>query len=184
MRCCENVRTRCGATRRCCLAAPPVTLGEGMTPLIHARRLGTHLGLDAALHQGRRAEPDRFVQGARALGRGQHGEGARGRDDRAADRGQRRWRGGGLRGASRPWSASSRCRPTRRSRSCSNRAPSAPTCRLIDGLISDCGTSSRSTPHEHGWFEVSTLEGAVSHRRQEDDGVRAVGGVRAASCPT
>src|SRR4051812_12621090 len=25
---------------------PPVTLGEGMTPLIHARRLGEHLGLD------------------------------------------------------------------------------------------------------------------------------------------
>ena len=26
--------------------APPVTLGEGMTPLIRARRLGAHLGLD------------------------------------------------------------------------------------------------------------------------------------------
>ena len=26
--------------------APPVSLGEGMTPLIHARRLGEHLGLD------------------------------------------------------------------------------------------------------------------------------------------
>jgi threonine synthase len=27
-------------------AAPPVTLGEGMTPLLHAPRLGEHLGLE------------------------------------------------------------------------------------------------------------------------------------------
>ena len=51
----------------------PVTLGEGWTPLMHARRLGAALGLRAALHQGRVAQPDQLVQGARAGGRRHRG---------------------------------------------------------------------------------------------------------------
>ena len=46
----------------------PVTLGEGFTPLLHATALGAALGLDRALHQGRIAQPDQLVQGARPVG--------------------------------------------------------------------------------------------------------------------
>ena len=43
----------------------PLTLGEGWTPLVHARRLGAALGLVAPVRQGRVAQPDQLVQGAR-----------------------------------------------------------------------------------------------------------------------
>ena len=46
-------------------ATPPLTLGEGLTPLVHATRLGSALGPAEPLPQGRGPEPDRLVQGPR-----------------------------------------------------------------------------------------------------------------------
>ena len=50
----------------------------------------------SALHQGRIAQPDQLVQGARPVGRHHARERPRRDDDRAADGGQRRQRGGRL----------------------------------------------------------------------------------------
>ena len=59
-----------------------------------ARRLARP---DAPVHQGRIAQPDQLVQGARPVG-GDHARAVPRRDDdRAADRGKRRQRRGGLR---------------------------------------------------------------------------------------
>ena len=42
---------------------------------------------------------------------------------------------------------------------------------LVDGLISDCGRIVAERKEKEGWFDISTLEGAVPHRRQENHGV-------------
>ena len=42
-----------------------MTLGEGFTPLVHARSLWRVARPRSPLHQGRVAQPDQFVQGAR-----------------------------------------------------------------------------------------------------------------------
>ena len=49
-------------------ASQPVTLGEGFTPLVHARALGARARPRSPVHQGRIAQPDELVQGARAVG--------------------------------------------------------------------------------------------------------------------
>ena len=129
-----------------------------------------------AVHQGRGAEPDQLVQGARTVGRGDHGKGARRRTIALPT-------AGNAGGAAAAYAA-------RAGLNCVVAMPSdTPVaivleCRafgadvsLIDGLISDCGCSSPNRPHSHGWYECRP-EGAVPHRRQEDDGVRVVGGVR------
>ena len=64
----------------------PVTLGEGFTPLFHARRLGASIGLGPAVHQGRIAQPDEFLQGPRSVGRDYAREVPGSHDRRAADR--------------------------------------------------------------------------------------------------
>ena len=56
--------------------------------------------------------------------------------------------------------------------------------RLIDGLISDCGAFIAAEAPERRLVRGLHAEGAVPHRGQEDDGLRAVGGDRAARCPT
>ena len=48
----------------------PVTLGEGWTPLLHARRLGARPRPRPAVRQGRIAQSDQLVQGARPVGGG------------------------------------------------------------------------------------------------------------------
>ena len=55
---------------------------------------------------------------------------------------------------------------------------------LIDGLISDCGAFIAEQRGRARLVRGLDAEGAVPHRRQEDDGLRAVGGVRrhAARC--
>ena len=73
-------------------AAAPVTLGEGMTPLLHAHRLGEHLGLDRLYIKDEGQNPTNSfkarglsaaVSMAKSLGIAHH---------RASDRGKRRRR--------------------------------------------------------------------------------------------
>ncbi len=49
---------------------------------------------------------------------------------------------------------------------------------LVDGLISDCGRMVAERKEREGWFEVSTLEGAIPDRGQEDHGLRGGGAIR------
>ena len=42
---------------------------------------------------------------------------------------------------------------------------------LVDGLISDCGRLVSERQGKENWFEVSTLKEPLPHRGQEDDGI-------------
>ena len=137
----------------------PVTLGEGLTPLIHARALGATLGLDAAVHQGRVAQPDQLVQGARPVGR----DHARAR---ASARRRSRCR--------RPATPATRWRPTRRApgsqakvfmpqrrqarRSSASAELYGADVTLVDGLITDAGRIAAERGGPLGWYDVSTLK--------------------------
>ena len=107
----------------------PVTLGEGWTPLIHAKRLGNDARDESRLRQGRVAEPDQLLQGtgplrrrdARVLSRREDAVGAVGRECR-----QRRRRLRRRRGHSRPRSS---CRRTSRFPSFANVSCTVPTSR-------------------------------------------------------
>ena len=75
-------RRTCGATTSCCPCPRPehvVTLGEGMTPLLPAPRLGAELGLPRLLVKDDGPAADRVLQGARRRGRRLPGQGARAR---------------------------------------------------------------------------------------------------------
>ena len=75
----------------------PVTLGEGFTPLIHARRLGETLGLERLFIKDESLNPTNSFK-ARGLSAAITQSQSAGRDDgRSADRRQCRQRRGGLR---------------------------------------------------------------------------------------
>ena len=75
----------------------PLTLGEGWTPLIHAQAPRRRARARAAVRQGRIAQSDQLLQGARPRGRGDAGR-APGRAHPVDPLGrQRRQRHGGLR---------------------------------------------------------------------------------------
>ena len=137
--------------------APPVTLGEGMTPLLRANRLGQHLGLDRLYIKDEGQNPtasfkarglSAAVTMARALGIGTIALPTAGNAGGAA--------------AAYAARAGLRCVIAMPSDT-----PSAIVleCRafgadvhLIDGLISDCGAFIAQNALKHGWFEVSTLK--------------------------
>ena len=48
---------------------------------------------------------------------------------------------------------------------------------MIDGLISDCGKYVAENKDREGWYDVIHAERTVSRRRQEDHGLRVVGAV-------
>ena len=123
----------------------PVTLGEGFTPLLHAPRLGAELGLSRALREGRVAQPDQFVQGARAIHRRHPRAGAGRHDGLGAHGRQRRLRHGGLCRVGRPRRA--RLHAARRQAGVRRRvrACSARTVELVDGLITDAGRVAAET---------------------------------------
>ena len=91
--------------RKCCRARPPVTLGEGMTPLIHARHLGAELGLERLFvkEEGQNPTNSFKARGISAAVTVAKGLGVH--DDCAADRRQRRRGGRGLCGGRRAWAA-------------------------------------------------------------------------------
>ena len=86
------------------VSAPPKgTLPAGFTPLLRVDRLAERLGLERAVDQERRRQPDALVQGPGRVGRARAGPRARLRDDRVRldreprERRRRPRRGGGAR---------------------------------------------------------------------------------------
>jgi threonine synthase len=137
--------------------APPVTLGEGMTPLLPASRLGQHLGLDRLYIKDEGQNPTASFK-ARGLSAAVTMARALGVDTIALPT------AGNAGGAAAAYAARAGLR-------CVTAMPSdTPAaivleCRafgadvhLIDGLISDCGAFIAQNAPQHGWFEVSTLK--------------------------
>ena len=136
----------------------PVTLGEGWTPLIHARRLGAGARPRRAFRQGRVAQSDELLQGARPVGGGHA---------RAAPR-----RHGAVRSRP-PATPATRWPPTPRLPGFEAhvfmprdvKTPFIRECELygaevtlVDGLITDAGRIAAELGKPLGWYDVSTLK--------------------------
>jgi threonine synthase len=137
--------------------APPVTLGEGMTPLIHARGLGRHLGLQKLYIKEEGQNPTGSFK-ARGLSAAVSMAKALGVATVALPT------AGNAGGAAAAYAA-------RAGLHCVVAMPSdtpiaivletracGADVRLIDGLISDCGSFIAEHAVKSGWFEVSTLK--------------------------
>ena len=137
--------------------APPVTLGEGMTPLLRAARLGRQLGLDRLYIKDEGQNPTASFK-ARGLSAAVTMARALGIDTIALPT------AGNAGGAAAAYAAQAGLR-------CVIAMPADTPgvivleCRafgadvhLIDGLISDCGAFIAQNAPKHGWFEVSTLK--------------------------
>jgi len=138
-------------------AAEPVTLGEGMTPLLKATRLGAHLGLERLYIKDEGQNPTASFK-ARGLSAAVTMAKALGIDTIALPT------AGNAGGAAAAYAAHAGLR-------CVIAMPSdTPAaiileCRafgaqvhLIDGLISDCGAFIANNAAAQGWYEVSTLK--------------------------
>jgi len=138
-------------------AGEPVTLGEGMTPLLKAARLGEHLGVERLYIKDEGQNPTASFK-ARGLSAAVTMARALGIDTIALPT------AGNAGGAAAAYAAHAGVR-------CVIAMPSdTPAaiileCRafgadvhLIDGLISDCGAFIAKNAATHGWYEVSTLK--------------------------
>jgi threonine synthase len=137
--------------------APPVTLGEGMTPLIHARRLGERTGLDRFYIKDEGLNPTASFK-ARGLSAAVTVAKALGATTVALPT------AGNAGGAAAAYAAKAGLgcviampADTPRANIVESRAFGADV-RLIDGLISDCGKFIAENGGKEGWFEVSTLK--------------------------
>jgi threonine synthase len=135
----------------------PVTLGEGATPLIHARRLGAHLGLDRLSIKEEGQNPTASFK-ARGLSAAVTVAKSLGVDTIALPT------AGNAGGAAAAYAshAGLHCvvampADTPAAIVLETRACGADV-RLIDGLISDCGAFIAEQAPTHGWYEVSTLK--------------------------
>jgi threonine synthase len=137
--------------------SPPVTLGEGMTPLIHARRLGAHLGLDR-LHIKEEGQNPTGSFKARGLSAAVSMARALGVETIALPT------AGNAGGAAAAYAAQAGLRcvvampaDTPVAIVLETRACGADV-RLIDGLISHCGAFIAEQAARNDWYEVSTLK--------------------------
>jgi threonine synthase len=137
--------------------APPVTLGEGMTPLIPARRLGEHLGLDRLFIKEEGQNPTSSFK-ARGLSAAVTMAKALGVETIALPT------AGNAGGAAAAYAAQAglQCVVAMPADTpvmivLETRACGADV-RLINGLISDCGAFIAEHAPKHGWYEVSTLK--------------------------
>ena len=142
------------------LDVEPVTLGEGMTPLLPCPRLGQQLGLSHLLDQGRIATADGQLQEPRHDGGRQHGEAAR-RETRWRCR--RRATPAAPRRPMPPAPGMRvlrlHARTTRRSSTRWRRTLYGAKAFRVNGLINDCGKIVQATaPTAMGWFDLSTLK--------------------------
>ena len=135
----------------------PVTLGEGMTPLIHAHRLGAHLGLDRLFIKEEGQNPTNSFK-ARGLSAAVTMAKALGIETIALPT------AGNAGGAAAAYAAQAGLHcvvampaDTPAAIVLETRACGADV-RLIDGLISDCGAFIAEQAPRHGWYEVSTLK--------------------------
>jgi threonine synthase len=138
-------------------AAEPVTLGEGMTPLLQACRLGEQLGLERLFIKDEGQNPTNSFK-ARGLSAAVSMARALGIDTIALPT------AGNAGGAAAAYAARAgmRCviampRDTPGAIVLECRAFGAEV-HLIDGLISDCGAFIASNAVANGWYEVSTLK--------------------------
>jgi threonine synthase len=138
-------------------AAAPVTLGEGMTPLLHARRLGGALGLGHLYIKDEGQNPTNSFK-ARGLSAAVSMAQALGVETIALPT------AGNAGGAAAAYAAHAglRCviampKDTPAAIILECRAFAADV-HLIDGLISDCGAFIAERAPREGWFEVSTLK--------------------------
>jgi threonine synthase len=138
-------------------SADPVTLGEGMTPLLHATRLGETLGLTRLYIKDEGQNPTNSFK-ARGLSAAVTMAKALGVQTIALPT------AGNAGGAAAAYAsrAGLRCVVAMPS---DTPAAIVLECRafgaevhLIDGLISDCGVFIAEQASRHGWFEVSTLK--------------------------
>ena len=135
----------------------PVTLGEGMTPLIHARRLGNELGLERLYIKEEGQNPTNSFK-ARGLSAAVTMAKALGVETIALPT------AGNAGGAAAAYAARAGLNcvvampaDTPAAIVLETRACGADV-RLIDGLISDCGAFIAEHAATHGWYEVSTLK--------------------------
>jgi threonine synthase len=135
----------------------PVTLGEGMTPLLHVRRLGRELGLERLFvkEEGQNPTGSFKARGIAAAVTVAKGLGVETIALPTA---------GNAGGAAAAYAAQAglKCvvampKDTPLAIVLESRACGADV-RLIDGLISDCGAFIAAEAPRHGWFEVSTLK--------------------------
>jgi threonine synthase len=137
--------------------ATPITLGEGMTPLLRAQRLGAQLGLDRLYIKEEGQNPTNSFK-ARGLSAAVTVAAALGADTIALPT------AGNAGGAAAAYAAQAGLRcivampaDTPAAIVLETRACGADV-RLIDGLISDCGALIAAEALKHGWYEVSTLK--------------------------
>lgn len=137
--------------------APPISLGEGMTPLIHARRLGERVGLRQLYIKDEGLNPTASFK-ARGLSAAVTMANALGAMTLALPT------AGNAGGAAAAYAAKAGLRcviampsDTPSANIVESRAFGADV-RLIDGLISDCGKFIAENAAKEGWFEVSTLK--------------------------
>ena len=136
---------------------PPVTLGEGMTPLIHARRLGERVGLSSLYIKDEGLNPTASFK-ARGLSAAVTMAKALGARTLALPT------AGNAGGAAAAYAAKAGLgcviampADTPIANIIESRAFGAHV-RLIDGLISDCGKFIAENKTKENWFEVSTLK--------------------------
>jgi len=137
--------------------APPVTLGEGMTPLLHARRLGERTGLGRLYVKDEGLNPTGSFK-ARGLSAAVTMASALGVRTLALPT------AGNAGGAAAAYAALAGLgcviampSDTPIANVLESKAFGADV-RLIDGLISDCGRFIAENSAREGWFEVSTLK--------------------------
>ena len=137
--------------------APPITLGEGMTPLIHAGRLGERIGLPHFYIKDEGLNPTASFK-ARGLSAAVTMAKALGATTLALPT------AGNAGGAAAAYAAKAGMgcviampADTPTANIVESRAFGADV-RLIDGLISDCGKFIAEHAAKEGWFEVSTLK--------------------------
>ena len=137
--------------------APPVTLGEGMTPLIRARRLGERIGLNEFYIKDEGLNPTASFK-ARGLSAAVTMARALGARTIALPT------AGNAGGAAAAYAAKAALpcviampADTPEANIIESRAFGADV-RLIDGLISDCGKFIAEHAARENWFEVSTLK--------------------------
>jgi threonine synthase len=137
--------------------APPITLGEGMTPLIHAQRLGDTIGLSRFYIKDEGLNPTASFK-ARGLSAAVTMAKSLGAKTLALPT------AGNAGGAAAAYAAKAGMgcviampSDTPSANIIESRAFGADV-RLIDGLISDCGKFIAEHAAREGWFEVSTLK--------------------------
>lgn len=145
-------------------------LGEGWTPLHHARRLGEAVGCENTYIKDEGLNVTASFKARAGRGRQQRlGVGGRRTGDPRAPATPPAPAGAyaaaaGLPHASCAWDVPSLFR--------SGAASLGAHVNLVDGLINDCGVKCCEGVAQYGWFERQHPARAVSHRGQEDDGLR------------